>query len=238
MDDVARDIHRSLLLRNESTKQLVIESIYKDTPESRHNIEAWSTAPDLKSARPFIQKVHGSRLSDKFVASRHTSLSSYSPYPRASTTRSTESSSSWSNVYGGGRSNLSAGANPTLRSSSSPSSDGGTSRKVVSDFSSFIAGGTLSVSGSQGSQRKDTAFYGGARDTRNEDDDDDDEGFGGPSESNFGNSGRLPVAVENEEGALEVAGDDGSTLRLRMGAISLDQARRLAMQSAYRGGLA
>lgn len=50
----------------------------------------------------------------------------------------------------------------------------------------------------------------------------------------------LPVAVESTEeyGALEVAGEDGSKLHFKQGAISLDQARRLAMQSAYRGGLA
>ncbi|CAO1623229.1 unnamed protein product [Parajaminaea phylloscopi] len=237
MDDVARDIHRSLLLRNESTKQLVVESIYRDSPESRHNIEAWSTAPDIKSAKPFIQKVHGSRLSDKFLASRHTSLSSYSPYPRA-TSGTGGSDTSWNNLYGSSKPSspsFTSGSTPRL-SSSSGSGDGFASRKVVSDFSSFSAAGRLSVSGSQG-PRTGTAFYGGARDIGGNDDDDD----GDEDDEQIGRKqgGKpLPVAVETDEGGLEVAGDDGSTLRFRMGAISLDQARRLAMQSAYRGGLA
>lgn len=33
----------------------------------------------------------------------------------------------------------------------------------------------------------------------------------------------LPVAVETDEGALEFAGEDGSKLRFKQGAISLDQ---------------
>lgn len=57
MDEVARDLHQRLLLRNESTKQLVIETIYRESPESQSNIDVWSTARDLASAKPLIQKV-------------------------------------------------------------------------------------------------------------------------------------------------------------------------------------
>lgn len=57
MDEVARDLHQRLLLRNESTKQLVIESIYRESEESRSNIQVWSTARDLESAKPLIRKV-------------------------------------------------------------------------------------------------------------------------------------------------------------------------------------
>lgn len=75
-----------------------------------------------------------------------------------------------------------------------------------------------------------------------DDDDDDDIGAADDEEDSFSKRAAklkyLPTAVQTDEGALEVSGDDGSRLRFRQGAISLDQARRLAMQSAYRGGLA
>lgn len=239
MDDVARDIHRSLLLRNESTKQLVVESIYRDSPESRHNIEAWSTAPDIESAKPLILKVHGSRLSDRFLASRHTSLSSYSPYPK-DVPRDTAGAATWTNVYGflHERSGSSSATSEPLGGFPLPTGGKQDSalRKVVSDFSSFKAGGNLSVAGVQGANTS-VASYGGARDQGQNDDDDDGDDDDCASGRRAG-SRPLPVAVETDEGSLEVAGDDGSTLRFRMGAISLDQARRLAMQSAYRGGLA
>ena len=64
------------------------------------------------------------------------------------------------------------------------------------------------------------------------DDDDDDE-----DDSKHNEDRPLPVAVETDEGQLEVAGEDGSKLMFRQGAISLDQAKRLAMASAWRGGL-
>jgi flagellar basal body rod protein FlgF len=72
-----------------------------------------------------------------------------------------------------------------------------------------------------------------------EDDDDDDDALrvdaGGTDEATDSKS--LPVAV-SDEGVIHVQGEDGQTLAYRQGAISLDQVKRLAMQSAYRGGLA
>jgi hypothetical protein len=62
MDEVAKDLHQRLLLRNENTKQLVVESIYRDSEEARQNIEVWSTAPDVETAKPHIQKVSGEEL--------------------------------------------------------------------------------------------------------------------------------------------------------------------------------
>lgn len=47
----------------------------------------------------------------------------------------------------------------------------------------------------------------------------------------------LPVEV-NEDGSVEVRSEDGQRLAFRQGAISMEQVRRLAMQSAYRSGLA
>ncbi len=74
------------------------------------------------------------------------------------------------------------------------------------------------------------------------DDDDDDDALrvdGGrvTEEEEAKDSKSLPVAV-NEDGVIHVQGEDGQTLAYRQGAISLEQVRRLAMQSAYRGGLA
>ena len=57
VDDVARELHEKLLLRNESTKKVVIESIYKDSDESRHNIDVFSRASNLTEARPHLRKV-------------------------------------------------------------------------------------------------------------------------------------------------------------------------------------
>ena len=59
VDDVARELHEKLLLRNESTKKVVIESIYKDSDEARHNVEVFSRAPNLTEARPHLRKVRG-----------------------------------------------------------------------------------------------------------------------------------------------------------------------------------
>lgn len=57
VDDVARELHERLLLRNESTKKVVIESIYKDSEESRHNVQIFTDAPSLAEARPLLKKV-------------------------------------------------------------------------------------------------------------------------------------------------------------------------------------
>lgn len=57
VDDVARELHEKLLLRNESTKKVVIESIYRDSDESRHNVEIFSLASNLAEARPHLRRV-------------------------------------------------------------------------------------------------------------------------------------------------------------------------------------
>jgi flagellar basal body rod protein FlgF len=61
-------------------------------------------------------------------------------------------------------------------------------------------------------------------------DDDDEEELDKPSKP-------LPVEV-SEDGGVEVKGEDGQRLAFRQGVISMEQVRRLAMQSAYRSGLA
>lgn len=87
MDQVTHELHEKLLLRNESTKQLIVESIYRESEgtrvthaESAHNVRIWSQAPDVPSARPHIRKVIGSRLSQKFLESRRTNYSGSLPY--------------------------------------------------------------------------------------------------------------------------------------------------------------
>ena len=57
VDDVARELHEKLLLRNESTKKVVIESIYKDSDEARHNVGVFEHASNLAEARPHLRKV-------------------------------------------------------------------------------------------------------------------------------------------------------------------------------------
>ena len=179
LDDVARELHEKLLLRNESTKQLHIESIYRDSDgerimltstdypadprpassETRHNIEIWAAAPNLATARPHIKRVIGSRLSDKYLETRRaaTSLrSSTSPFPQPRNTSS------------------------VLSTSPTPSS-----RQVLSNFSSFSAGPGLSVSASPStSPNPSQGSSSGAftsprasmqRDLRQQDDDDDDD---------------------------------------------------------------
>ena len=57
VDDVARELHEKLLLRNESTKKVVIESIYRDSDEARHNVEIFSQATSLAAVRPHLRRV-------------------------------------------------------------------------------------------------------------------------------------------------------------------------------------
>ena len=57
VDDVARELHEKLLLRNENTKKVVIESIYKESEEAKHNVEVFSQAPSLAEARPLLKRV-------------------------------------------------------------------------------------------------------------------------------------------------------------------------------------
>lgn len=56
-DDVAKELHERLLLRNESTKKVVIETIYRESDEAKHNVQVWTNANDLASARPLLKKV-------------------------------------------------------------------------------------------------------------------------------------------------------------------------------------
>lgn len=260
MDEVTRELHQSLRLRNENTKQLYIESIYRESEASQHNIEIWTRAPDLATARPLLKRVVGSRLNDKYLQTKAASSSyrTYSDYPHP---RSTATGIIAKDIYESSHSAIS-------NSSPSPPPDqrgsGLSSRKVISDFSTFSAlpGMSFSSAGSPrmndtsssafgfgSSSRSPPTSFGTAtnsasfsarsresslntpRGTRvNLDDDDDDDELDKPSKA-------LPVEV-SEDGSVEVKGEDGQRLAFRQGVISIDQVRRLAIQSAFRSGLA
>jgi hypothetical protein len=74
VDDVARELHERLLLRNESTKKVVIESIYRESDEAKHNVQVFTHASNLAEARPHLKKVslilepHAIRIQLIFVA--------------------------------------------------------------------------------------------------------------------------------------------------------------------------
>jgi hypothetical protein len=57
VDDVARELHEKLLLRNESTKKVVFESIYKESAEAAHNVSVFFSASNLAEARPLLKRV-------------------------------------------------------------------------------------------------------------------------------------------------------------------------------------
>ena len=50
VDDVARELHERLMLRNESTKKVVIESIYRESEEAKHNVQAFMSSNTLQDA--------------------------------------------------------------------------------------------------------------------------------------------------------------------------------------------
>ncbi|KAF8555704.1 hypothetical protein OG21DRAFT_1410470 [Imleria badia] len=196
VDDVARELHEKLLLRNESTKKVVIESIYKESPEAAHNVSVFMHASSLAEARAQLKRVYGTRFTDKYLLARQASNRSSYSYSYAP--------------------HLPARTAP--KPVSAPSTSSGTSasppRKVVTDFAAFgapanasvfgtaVASGPFSLAGGK-------AAFGGIRNPggRANFDADEDE--------------------EDEEGRQRV--------ELREDSISLDQARRIAMQSAWRG---
>jgi len=160
VDDVARELHEKLLLRNESTKKVVIESIYKESEEAKHNVAVFTQAPSLAEARPLLKRVHGTRFTDKYLQARHSlSRSSYSSY--------------------GSLPPRSPPAKPIVPKSP-PSSP---PRKVVSDFAAFGAPKTASVFGTAvastpfslaGGKAAFGGIRGGARGMDDDDDEEDD----------------------------------------------------------------
>ncbi|KAJ7695673.1 hypothetical protein B0H17DRAFT_930437 [Mycena rosella] len=203
VDDVARELHEKLLLRNESTKKVVIESIYKDSEESRHNVAVYTQANTLAEARPELKRVNGTRFTDKYLESRsQSSRSTYGSYAYPFTPATPPRS-------------------PTKTPASSPklSSTGSPPRKVVTDFAAFGAPANASVFGTAVASTPFSlaggkAAFGGIRNGR-------------------GRAGMFDADDDEEEE------DDGrQKVELREDSISLDQARRIAMQSAWRSARA
>ncbi|KAJ7505208.1 hypothetical protein B0H11DRAFT_1977432 [Mycena galericulata] len=204
VDDVARELHEKLLLRNESTKKVVIESIYKDSEESRHNVHVYTQAATLAEARPQLKRVNGTRFTDKYLESR------------AQTSRSTYGSS-----YSYPFTPATPPRSPTKISSSSPkiASTGSPPRKVVTDFAAFGAPANASVFGTAVASTPFSLAGGKAA-------------FGGIRNAG-GRSGAFDADDDEEDE------DDGrQRVELREDSISLDQARRIAMQSAWRSARA
>ncbi|KAG2338507.1 hypothetical protein BDR05DRAFT_992585 [Suillus weaverae] len=198
VDDVARELHEKLLLRNESTKKVVIESIYKESPEAMHNVAVFTHAASLREAKSQLKRVQGTRFTEKYLIARQTanrSLYSY-PYSPHTPSRSEKTYSS-----------ITPSTSPSIVSSSPP-------RKVVTDFAAFGAPKNASVFGTAVATTPfslaggKAAFGGmrnpGVRSSYDGDDDDEDDG------------------------------DGRQRVELREDSISLDQARRIAMQSAWR----
>ncbi|KIO02675.1 hypothetical protein M404DRAFT_147240 [Pisolithus tinctorius Marx 270] len=194
VDDVARELHEKLLLRNESTKKVVIESIYKESTEAAHNVAVFMGAPSLAEARPQLKRVFGTRFTDKYLQARQQANRSYYSYsytphlpPRSPPVK--------------------ASVAPAATSASPP-------RKVVTDFAAFGAPANASVFGTKVASTPfslagSKASFGGMRPgTRSVFDADDEED---EDETN----GRQKV-------------------ELREDSISLEQARRITMQSAWR----
>jgi len=208
VDDVARELHERLLLRNESTKKVVIESIYRESEEGTHNVNVFTNAPNLAGARPHLKKVPTPRFTDKYLAarssgSRFSTLYSPSIPPRSPDRRT---------VFGSPSSSFSSGIPPTPTNSPP--------RKVVTDFATFGAPSTTSVFGTAvksspfslaGSNSAFAAIRGGRGGMDDDEDDEDD------------NTPSVPGRQKIE---------------LREGSITLDQARRITLQSAWRSSRA
>ncbi|GAA5871783.1 hypothetical protein JCM8547_008141 [Rhodosporidiobolus lusitaniae] len=188
VDDVAKELHERLLLRGEETKQLKFESIHRETDETRHNVDVFTNSPDLAIAKPQLQKIRGSRFTEKYLQTRYNSS-----FMRLS-----------------GSAEMLYPTLPPRPGSSSPSRSGsGTPgsppRRVISEFKPFAAAGGMSIA--------DTPIGLGAENSP---------GFGG------GNNSPPPHMLDDEVEKL------AASVELRFAGISLEQAKRITIASAWR----
>lgn len=182
VDDVARELHERLLLRNESTKKVVIESIYRDSEEAKHNVNIYMQASSLAEARPHLKRVciaHRSRfglsLTQSFFQVPGTRFTDKYLHARMASSRS----SYYSSPY--------LPARPAEKPSPPKPAPSSPPRKVVTDFKAFGASPTASVFGTAVqstpfSLAGGKAAFGGLRTNGRsaafDDDDDDDDGDG------------------------------------------------------------
>ncbi|KAI6114216.1 hypothetical protein F5141DRAFT_1269829 [Pisolithus sp. B1] len=193
VDDVARELHEKLLLRNESTKKVVIESIYKESTEAAHNVAVFMGAQSLAEARPQLKRVFGTRFTDKYLQARQQANRSYYSYSYAPHLPS--------------RPPAKTSVAPVATSASPP-------RKVVTDFAAFGAPANASVFGTKVASTPFSLAGGKAA-------------FGG-----IRGSTRSVFDADEDEDEDETNGRQ--KVELREDSISLEQARRIAMQSAWR----
>lgn len=192
VDDVARELHEKLLLRNESTKKVVIESIYKDSAEAAHNVAVFMRAASLADARPQLKRVFGTRFTDKYLQARQQANRPYYSYSYTP--------------------HLPPRSLPVKSSAPAPASS--PPRKVVTDFAAFGAPANASVFGTKVASTPFSLAGGKAA-------------FGG-----MRTSGRSTFDADGDD--EEEDPDGRQKVELREDYISLDQARRIAMQSAWR----
>lgn len=186
VDDVARELHEKLLLRGDGVKRMVVENIYRESEEAKHNVEVWSRSRTIADARPHLKKVRGSRFTDKYLNMGYTTRTYRSPPTPPPRTPP---------------------ASPPRAAAHSPTSP---PRRVVTDFATFSSSAQgMSVMGTGvekanpmfGGNAFGTSRFGGMRDTSMADDDDDE-----------------PDGID-----------------VREGTVTLEQAKRIALQSAWRG---
>lgn len=207
LDDIARELHSKLLLREESTKQLYIESIYNDSAEANHNASVLVAASSLQDARPLLRPVPQPRLNSSYRQTRRANTSFRSVGATNTITPPRTDRRTSHAVF------ESYSADPSLCASVSPPNS--------APGLSFSPTSPIEAWGSSIRQQRPQAFI------------DSDEEQDMELEASA-----LPQAVATASGALEVAGSDGQKLLFGQAPMSLDQARRLAWQSAQRSGLA
>lgn len=215
VDDVARELHEKLLLRNESTKKLVVENIYRESEEAKHNVQVWQNSPDLATARPQLKKVRGPRFTDKYLMAAGSRRSGYSPYGPALPSRPRASLGSAAEAVAAARPAASSLATPP--SSPPTAATSPTSRKPLTDFAAF---GSPTKGGVFG-----TAVQGNTNPGL----------FGRPSPFAGIRDRSAPAGLFDEDDEDNSAESGNQRIELRQGSISFDQAKRIALQSAWRG---
>jgi len=207
VDDVARELHEKLLLRNESTKKVVIESIYKDSAEAAHNVAVFMRAASLADARPQLKRVRlisslkrrllahiihciqvfGTRFTDKYLQARQQANRPYYSYSYTP--------------------HLPPRSLPVKSSAPAPASS--PPRKVVTDFAAFGAPANASVFGTKVASTPFSLAGGKAA-------------FGG-----MRTSGRSTFDADGDD--EEEDPDGRQKVELREDSISLDQVCRVSL---------
>ncbi|TIA88132.1 hypothetical protein E3P99_02768 [Wallemia hederae] len=152
VDDVAKALHETLMLRNESTKKIYVENIYRDSSEAQHNYNVWMGVNSIQEAKGAVKRVPGSRFTDKYLSQRYASPPSYS-YTTGAPSLPPRSS-----------------ASTTTTTTSSPGS-----RKPLSSFAAFSAAPTLNTSIMSAGAGHTGGAFGGVRgdDTMNDSDEEE-----------------------------------------------------------------